>query len=289
MKYEKSKIISGILFILPAGIVYGVFALFPVVQTSMLSFYKWDGAQPIKLFVGFKNYARAVHDPILWLALRNNVVWVLLSVTLPVGVGLMLALLLSKKPWGNLLFRISYFMPCIMSLIVVGIIWGWIYHPMIGIINVTLRAVRLDMWARGWLGDPVWALPSLIIAGAWTYYGFTMIIFLAGLQNIDPILYEAAKIDGANAFQSFLHITIPGLRPVITLILCYTMIGSFKVFDLVYVTTKGGPFNKTEVLSMYIYYNAFRTSEIGYASSIAIILSAIVITLVAIFLFLRER
>jgi raffinose/stachyose/melibiose transport system permease protein len=291
--YKKASLknsFEAYFFILPAFVIYVIVVLKPLLNTIVLSFYEWDGASE-KIFVFLKNYQKLFSDPIFLTALRNNLAWIVASIFIPMILGLLLAVLLwsIKNQRIRFLFQTSYFMPVIPSLIIVGIIWGWIYNPVFGAANKILKMIGLGALSRGWLGSPVWALPSVILAGNWTFFGFCMTIFLAGLQNIDKNLFEAAIIDGANRIQSFRYITIPSLRNQINLLIIYILIGSFKVFDIVYVMTKGGPFNSTEVVGTYMYTRAFEHSLVGYGSSMATILALIVSISTLIFLRLREE
>ncbi len=208
---------------------------------------------------------------------------------LPVSAGLLLAVLITqKKVIGQTLFRVVYFIPYVLSLVIVGIVWGWIYHPTFGILNMMLRWVGLGSLARGWLGDPTWALFGVIIAGSWTYFGFCMIIIRSALMDISPSLYEAARIDGANNFQTFFNITIPSIRNVLNFLMLLSLINSFKVFDIIYVMTNGGPYNKTEVAAIYIYSRAFIQSRVGYSSSLSVILIIMVSLITFILIKLRR-
>ncbi|MBI3962322.1 MAG: sugar ABC transporter permease [Deinococcus sp.] len=190
---------------------------------------------------------------------------------------------------GQIVFRVSFFLPAVLSLVIVGIIWGWVYNPLFGLLNSTLRALGLESWTRGWLGEPGWALAAIILAGAWTYFGFCMVVFLAALQGVDRSLYEAAVIDGASRPQVFWHITLPSIRGVITLMMVNSLVGSFKVFDIVYVMTAGGPFHNTDVIGTYMYTRAFRQSLVGYSASMAVVLTVVVVAGSLFLLWFRER
>jgi len=274
---KKVKQFKPILFILPALIFYVIFLVIPIIRTIQFSFYSWDGASPIMDFVGFDNYTRMVHDPIFWKSLGHNIFWIVATIILPVGLGLILAALLSNRMVkGKLLFRVTYFMPVIVSLVAVGIIWNWIYHPEFGIVNEVLRFIGFDSLAYPWLGNERTVLPALIVAGSWTYYGFCMVIFLAAMQGIDKSYYEAATIEGANVIQIFFYVTIPLLRNTITLLVLNSLIGSFKVFDLIFLMTKGGPYHSSEVIGTYMFNQAFAMNDIGYGAAISIALAILI-------------
>lgn len=281
---------AAYLFILPPLVLYGAFVLYPLVQTIGLSFTNWDGVSPTKQFVGWANYARMLKgDKLFARAFTHNLYWILLGTVSPIVIGLILAALLATRIKGRTFFRTVYFMPSVLSTMVVGIIWGWIYNPVFGLLNEVLKKMGLETLTRSWLGEGQTALTALIIAAIWSYFGFCVVVFLAGLQNIDVSLYEAAQIDGANGIQRFFHITIPGLREVITMVTTYTLIGGFRVFDIVWVTTRGGPANATEVMSTYIYRNAFQQNYVGYGAAMALTLSTIIVVISIAFIRVRER
>lgn len=280
--------LTGYLMILPALFFYAVFILYPVVGSTILSFHKWDGAGA-KLFVGVANYLQAFGDRIVWMSFRNNVVYTMGIILLGVFPGLILAVLLARKLAGRSAFQSIFFFPRLLTQVIVAIVWGWIFNPIFGLLNYSLRTVGLGFLAKGWLGDPQFALWAIIVAGAWTYFGFCMVIFLAGLQNTDPTLYDAARIDGANAFQTFLYVTIPQIRHVITMVVIYTVIDSFKVFDLVYILTQGGPGNSTQIMATYIYQKSFRENYFGYGASVAVLLTIFILVVSVLFLRYRER
>jgi len=245
---------SAYLFVLPPLVLYAVFVIYPLLGTISLSLTNWDGVSPTKEFVGLANYAKMFQADRLFLRAFSHILyWIVLGTISPIVIGLGLAALLFTRIRGRTFFRTVYFMPAVLSSMVVGIIWGWIYNPVFGLLNEILKRLGLASLTRAWLGDSGTALTALIVAAIWSYFGFCVVIFLAGLQNIDVSLYEAAEIDGANALQRFIHVTIPGLREVITMVTTYTLIGGFRVFDIVWVTTRGGPANATEVMSTYIY------------------------------------
>lgn len=266
-----------------------IFVFYPLVDTFFLSFYKWSGATVTKDFVGLLNYGKLIHDKIFWIAFLHNVIWTVLSIVVVVSIALVLAVLLSGKTKGRELLTVVYYLPAMIAPVAVGIMWSLMYHPQIGILNMSLKLVGLGFLARPWLGLSGWSLVALILASGWTYHGFCTILFLAGLQNIDPQLYDAAKIDGANNLQQFFHITIPSLRNVITLVLIWTIIGSFRAFDIVWSMTRGSPHHATEVLSTWLYQKGFQASEVGYAATMSVVLTAIVLTCTIFYVSYTER
>lgn len=275
--------------LVPALVVYGAFMLWPIGQTVWLSFTNWDGITGSPAWQGFDNYRRLVGDARFLEGLAHNLEWVVGS-WLAQGLGLLVAALLSAE-WvrGRTFFRTVMFVPATMSLVVVGIVWDQVYDPNGGLLNGALDAVGLHSAAHGWLADEHTAMPAVIATANWTYYGFAMVIFLGGLQAIDRGLYEAAALDGCGPVRRFRHVTIPGLRNQITLLLLVSFINTLRTFDLVYVMTNGGPGQSTEVVAYYIYSLAFVTGQVGYGAAVAVALTVVVLLVTVVFLRLRER
>lgn len=276
-------------FLLPSFVLYLVFALIPIGKTVWLSFFKWDGFSPTRAFVGFRNYAAMVADPTFWAALWHNVEWTAMTLVLAVGVALVLAAVLARLPAGRTFFRVTYFLPNVVSLSVVAVIWGELYDPFIGPITVILNRVGLGGLAHLWLGEPATVLPALNVANSWQSYGFYMVILLAGLQGIDATLYEAATVDGAGALALFRHITVPALRNVLNLVLILAFINALRGFTIVWIMTQGGPVLSSDLLATYIYRAAFIQNQIGPAAAASVALSALVIGTTLLFNRLREE
>lgn len=280
----------GILFILPAFLLYSVFFIYPFLQSIQISFTSWNGVDPSREFIGLANYARVLQDPLMWKALGHNLIWVILGTVAPIAIGLLLAVLLSgKSTRGRTFFRTIYFMPVMLSPVVVGIIWGWVYNPIYGMLNKILEGVGLGEFSRGWLGDPNLALYMVLITAVWSYFGFCLVILMAGMQNVDTELYDAANIDGANSFRQFIHVTIPQLSSVLTMIIAYTMIGGLSVFDIVYVMTAGGPANSTELIATYTYKQSFQLNSVGYGATLSMVMTLLSLAASYLFMKLRER
>ncbi len=277
------------LFILPALIFYSVFTLRPLTQSIILSFYDWDGFNPIKRFIGFANYIEAFSDPVLGLALLNNIKWVLISLILSQGTALLLAVLISRCITGQSFFRSVLFFPNMLSPMITALIWGRIYDPLIGFINTFLKSIGYGHLARGWLGSPEWALIAVCIANSWRAYGYYMVLYLAGLQSVDPTLYDAAKVDGANGWQEFWYVTLPSIRPTTTLVLSLALINSLMTFDMVWGMTQGGPFHRSEVLSTLIYKTAFASNRVGYGCALSLMQALLIFTITILFIRIRER
>lgn len=277
------------LFLAPALLFYGLFVVYPFTQSVYLSLTSWNGADPIKPFVGLGNYLRLVQDELLWLALSHNVIWMVFGTAISISLGLLLAVLMWDRPAGNTLFRTFFFMPQVLAPIIVGIIWSWIFAPRFGLLNRVLDAVGLDSLSRGWLGDPTLALYAVLGTWIWTFVGFHFVVLQAGLQNVDRALIDAALIDGANVRQRFWHVTIPQLRPVLTLVTVIALIEAFKVFDLVFAMTGGGPANRTELIATYTYDKAFIEGDVGYGAALSMVLTLITLTTAVVVTRLRER
>jgi raffinose/stachyose/melibiose transport system permease protein len=287
---ELSRNAAGFLFVLPALSLYALFFLSPFVSSLLLSFTDWDGVRAVKGFIGFANYARMSRDPLVALSLSHNLIWVVLGTLAPTVIGLLLAILVWKgRTWGRLVFRTAFFMPVVLSPVVVGIIWGWIYSPIFGILNRGLEAVGLGSVARGWLGDPTWALYAVLCTAIWNYFGFCFVILFAGLQNADMELFDAAKIDGAGSWRQLVNVTLPQLQNVLTMAVVYTLIGGFNVFDIVFVMTGGGPANLTELIATYTYKKSFMENQVGYGASLTMLMTVLSLVTSGVFLGLRER
>ncbi len=280
---------TAYLYILPSFLIYVFFVLWPIFDTLRFSFYDWDGfSTPV--FTGLGNYIRLLEDKVFHIALRNNLMFIVFYTLFPIGLGLFLTALMTRRRLRGLsFFRAGFFVPYVMSMVVVGVVWRWIYNPVFGPLNQALRAVGLEAWARPWLGDFQLALPAVGVVGTWVQYGFCMVLFIAGVQRIEETLYDAAKIDGANELQQFWYVTLPGIRSEISVALVTTLIAALKIFDLVFVTTRGGPGNQTTVVSLWLYRNAFQINRMGYAAAIAVVLSAIIMIISYVVLTIRLR
>lgn len=268
----------GYLYILPALIVYGLFLLYPFGQSVWLSFVHWDGltaATP----AGFDNYRDLFGDPALRAPFAHALLLLVFYSALPVAIGLLLAAAMSRvRIHGMTFFRTVLFLPQVLALIVVAVAWRSILAPD-GLLNDILRAVGLGSLARPWLGDYTWALPAVGIVGTWVGTGLCMVLFLAGVQRIPRELYEAARMDGAGPVREFFAVTLPGLRPHIAVALTLTIIAGLRNFDLIYVTTSGGPGNATSVPAYEVYHRAFETNQVGSAAAVGVALTVLTFVL----------
>jgi raffinose/stachyose/melibiose transport system permease protein len=279
----------AVLFVAPALLIYLVFMIYPFLNTIYLSFTNWDGITANKDWVGLSNYVRVFGEEAALKAFVNNIIWVILGTVAPVVLGLFEALLVWSGARGSLLFRTLFFLPFVLPLVVVGIVWQWIYHPLFGIVNTVLDSFGLDWLSRGWLADPHTALYAVLIAAVWGQTGFCFLILHASLQNVDMSTVEAAMIDGANWFQRARSIVIPQIAPQITMVTAVTLIGGFAVFDIIYVMTGGGPGNASQVLATYTVQVAFQQNQAGFGSSLAMLITILSLVSAVAFVRLRER
>ena len=281
---------AGYIFVGPALVILAGFLLYPIGYSLWLSLHEWDGyATRWGSFVGFENYRSLASDEVFWRATLNSVIFVIGRTPLEVGLGFLLALLLNRKLAARSLLRTLFFVPVVMSLIVVTIIFQRVYEPNTGLLNTFLQAIGLSAWAHPWLGDPATALPAVIAVSVWKNVGFSLVILLAGLQGLPQDVLEAARVDGANAWQLTLRVITPLMRPILALTALLSIIGGLKVFDLVFIMTRGGPTYSTEVLATMLYREAFELNRMGVASAIAVILVAVVLSIARVQTFvLRE-
>lgn len=273
----------GFLFITPWIIGFLVFRAGPMAASFFMSLTRYNLATMD--FIGLEHYRSLfADDPLFWKSLRNTAIYVGASVPLGLTGSLLLAMLLSAKVRGMSFFRTVFYLPSITPAVASALLWMWVFHPDIGILNHALRGLGVAN-PPGWIQSETWALPAFILMSLWGIGGARMIIFLAGLQNVSEHYYDAAKIDGANAFQRFVHITLPLISPVIFFNLVLGVIGAFQVFSTAYIMTNGGPNNATLFYALYLYRNAFQFFKMGRASAMAWILFA----LLFVFTYLQFR
>ena len=269
-------------YLAPALLLYGGFLLFPLARAAQYSLYEWDGLTPSSTFVGFRNYLAVIGDPRLREAFGHAGVLIFFYAVLPLAIGLILATILARgKVRGRGFFRVVIFLPQVIAMVVIAVTWRQLYAPD-GPINATLRAVGLGALARPWLGDYFWTLPAVGFVGTWVSTGLVTVLLMAGIARIPKDLYEAARLDGASAVQEFFAITLPSLRGEITVALTLTIVAALKTFDLVYVTTRGGPGTSTTVPSYEVYRNAFELGRVGIATAIGIVLTVIIFAINAV-------
>jgi multiple sugar transport system permease protein len=277
-------------FLAPGLLLIGTFFVLPAIAAfglSMTDFDLYSLAAPADMrFIGIGNYTRLAHDPLFWQSLANTAYFVFIGGPLSVGTSLAAALLLNARAvrWQPV-FRTVYFAPVVTTLVAVAIVWRYLYDPRYGLLDTALGALGLPR--IDWLGNMHWAMPALILMTVWKNFGYNMIVFIAGLQAIPADLYDAARVDGASAWQRFRFVTVPGLAPTFLFVGVTTMIGYTQVFAEPYVMTQGGPLHATLSIVLYMYEQGFRWWRVGFAASIAVVL--FLITLAATVLQLRRR
>jgi len=263
------------LFIAPFFILFGIFLLFPFLYSFWISLHSWDGVS-LPAFVGLANYAELFGDELFWKSLYNTVYILVLNIPLQLGLALLLAVALnSEAVRGRSVMQLVYFMPIIVSVVVVAIVFSLLYDSYTGLINYVLEWVGLT--AIPWLASEAWSKLSIVLLITWRWTGYNMVIILAGLQAIPKELYEAGLIDGASGWKAFRHITVPLVKPILLFCLIMSIIGLFKIFTEPYILTFGGPNNSSQTMVTYIYNNAFRYSRLGYGSALAYVLFLLIL------------
>lgn len=268
---------SYLIFLLPAVVIFSVFAVVPIIQTVYYSLFQWDGIGDMS-FKGLGNYTKLFSDDIFYIALKNTIYLMLFSVFVGVSISLTLAILLSQKIRAASFFKTSVFIPTILSTVIVGMIWNFVYHPRVGTLNAFLEGIGLEAWTRPWLTDPDFSFLSVLVANTWQWVGFHTVILLAGVLNIPKDVLEAASIDGVNRTRRVFNVIIPLMWPTLIVDILLNVTGSLRAFDIVYVMTLGGPNHQTELLATYMYSKSFTQFDYGYGSAIAV--SILVLTLI---------
>ena len=297
--------LSAATFLAPSFVGLLAFSVVPIIGALVVSFLDWDILTPPK-YVGLANYAALWHEVRGGEAFRqvlvNTIYFTAGTVPLAMAVSLAVALLLNRKIWGVAAFRVIYFLPSVTSIVALSIVWRLMYNPDFGMVNRLLTAVKIPWVSNGaagfvplitnppgWLADPHWAMPAIIIMSVWAGLGYNAILYLAGLQGIGASFYEAARIDGANAWQLFRHVTWPLLSPTTLFIFTMSVIGGFQVFTQIYMMTAGRPTPQTEVYVYHIYTQAFTAFKLGYASALAFVLFIMILSVTLIQLSVTKR
>jgi multiple sugar transport system permease protein len=293
---------AGLLFALPHLVLFGVFLLAPVLFGFAISLYRWHVLAQDKPFVGLANYSAALEDDIFWLALRNTAYYVALVVPAGNLVSLLLALGLATVRRFSTFYKVSYYLPVVISIAVVAVLWRWLYNTQVGLLNMYLQQAVNGLRTLGlplppyqpipWLSNPLWVMPSIALMSIWWHAGGNMVLYLAGIHNIPDDYYEAATIDGANAWQRFWAITWPLLRPTTLFCLVFSVLGAFQIFGQTFVlfAPGSGPARSGLTLAFYMYDQGFSQYEMGYGAAVAYLLFAIILVLTAIqFRFFSER
>jgi ABC-type sugar transport system permease subunit len=274
---RRRRRLTGYLYLLPMVALVGVFLLYPAVKTIWVALTDATGTSAGS-FVGLDNFSRLFSDPAFRTSVRNTVYWVIGALILQVGLGLLLAIVLSNMRAGDWLKRLFY-LPATLSGAAVGVIWFYVFNPDNGLLTSFLGAIGLESLTTRWLADPPINTFAMIFAAMWQGLGPAMILFLVGLQNLPREPIEAARVDGAQGLRLFWHITLPLLRPMTAVVVAITMINNFKVFDLIWVMTQGGPYRSSETLAVTMYRESFVSFSVGYGASVAVVLTVVVLVL----------
>jgi len=276
MTTTRTRALAPYLYVLPAFLLFATFSIYPFYKLAALSLFDWDGITPTMRFVGLANYQEVfAHSPVFWRSFWQAGYITLLALVFQNALALALAMAVNRELRGGAAYRVIFYLPPILSGIVVGLIWGWIYDGNFGVFNETLKRLGLGDWARSWLADPKTALTAVAVIHMWKGFGWGFVIFLAGLQTIPQELYEAATVDGANAWCRFRHITLPLLAPVCILVSILTILGTMQIFEIIVATTQGGPGYHTEVPITRILASMLGSSRFGYACSQGIVFGLI--------------
>lgn len=270
MKKKKVKL-TPYLFLMGAFLIHFLLVALPSLSTLIMSLFDWNGLGGAE-FIGLKNFREIFTvDSVVKTAVINNLKWTLIFITVPIVLGFVAAVVISRIQRLQMLFRTTYFIPYVLSAAVISKIWSAYYNPYYGFNKLfeTLGWAKLSEVL--WLGDPKIALYAVAFVDVWHWWGFIMVMFLSALQQVEPALYESARVDGANTWQEIIHVTIPCIRRTIAFLLIMTVMWSFLTFDYVYVMTNGGPNNSTEILATWIYKNAFQKYRVGYASALCVV------------------
>jgi len=259
------------LFLLPALVLYLVFVIIPILQAARFSLYKWNGLGPLEDFIGLKNYQVALASDVFWQAVGNNMLIIVLSLALQIPFSLALAILLNRRFPGRAVFRLLFFVPYVLSEAITGIVFSLLLQPD-ALIDATLQSVGLEGLVQDWLGNTDIVMITLFVIISWKYFGFHMILLLAGLQGIPKELEEAALIDGASRRQAFRFVTLPLLGPTLRVSIFLSVIGALQLFDMVWVMTGGGPLNASTTMAVNMFKTGFERQQMGYGSALAVLL-----------------
>jgi multiple sugar transport system permease protein len=263
-------------FLTPGILYFTIFLILPLIAAAYVSFTNWDIMTPPK-WVGLKNYAELLKNQVIRRSILNTFYYAAVTIPVTISLGLMIALALNRAFFGRTIYRIVYYLPVVISAAATALLWIWIFQSQVGLLNHVLRS--LDLPTQSWLVSPIYAMPVIMWTGIWQSLGWSVLVFLAGLQNIPEVYYEAGKIDGANTTQLFRHVTWPLLAPTTLFVFVILIIGSMQVFGTVLIMTDGGPLNSTTVIVHQVYINAFQYLRMGYASAMGMILFLFILVL----------
>lgn len=269
-----------LMFILPTILLYFMFFIYPMLSSVYYGFTNWDGLN-VAHFNGFDNFSKAFKDQDFWNAVRNNLYFIFFSVFIQIPLIIFFAILISSVKRFQGFYKTTVFMPSILSTAVVGILWGFIYEPEVGIVNQILGKLGIDKIY--WLADEKWAMMSVLFTNAWQWMGFYIVLVLAAILSIPKEIGEAAAIDGATGFQRAFYLTLPLIKPIISVIIMLSIAGALRVIDIVLVMTNGGPAGATEVMASYMVSKAVSTGDYGYGTALSLLIFAFAIILTALY------
>lgn len=274
---KKKRNLEALLFVIPAIIILGIFVYYPLIQNVINSFHSFTLSSVTKEWVGFENYKHILTDKNILISLKNNVLYAIISIIIQVGFGLVLAAVLEDIAFQKVgpIFRSVYFLPTVISMTVVCLLFEFVYNPQMGLLNSFLEAVGLENLTRIWLGSKKTAMYAVIAVSQWQSTGYVTMLFIVAIQKIPTDLYEAAEVDGAGKIRRFLSITVPQVRQMFFVTMILTVVGAFTVFNEPYIMTGGGPGTATMVLSLHMYQTGFVKNDMGYASTIAMLIFVI--------------
>lgn len=288
MKTTRQEARTGVLFLLPALILFGLFTAYPLVNTVIMSVYEWDGYSQEKLFVGLDHFVRVFGDSVFWLGMRNVLIFALAAFIVMNPIALLLAIFVTSKMRGSRVYGIIYYLPVMLSGIVVGFVWSWMFNTDYGLINSLLRNIGLSSLAQDWLNKPNSALAAITIASVWQGIGGSFILFWAGLQSIPTDFYESADLEGAGFFRKLFSITLPSITHIMTVVIILTAVGAVNTYQIVISLTRGGPAGATTVPIKYIFDMAQEYGNFGYATAMSVVMGLILLAFSLIRMYLTK-
>lgn len=280
--------LAFVVFVVPALILYITFFIVPLINSLRYSITSWNGVTD-PIFNGVDNFIKAFNDPDFWVAFRNNIYFLLFSVFIQVPVIVVVSILISNVKRLNNFYKITVFLPTILSTAAIGVIWKFMYSPDAGMINQFLRTIGLESWTRVWLGDENFAMLAILATNGWQWTGFYIVLVLAGIFAIPKEIIEAGEIDGAVGWRKATLLTLPLIRPVVIVTMFLSITGSMKALDIVMIMTNGGPYGSSEVMATYMYKQAYSMSDFGYANAISIIITVFTAILSLIYHLISTR
>jgi len=281
---------QGWMLLAPALAIYAGFALYPMIEVFVLSFQRWNGLSPTREFAGLANYLFIFRDdPVFWMAFNNTVIWTALAIAIPTVIGFALAVALNQALPARNALRAVFYLPVVIAPIAVATMWKWMYDPFFGLFNTLLTDLGLQGLIGDWLGDRRIALYAIFIAYVWQHAGFSMVLFLAGLQGVPDSLIEAARMDGASRWQVLRYVILPALRTTTTVVIVLSFIQSLRAFDIVYGMTLGGPAQSTQMLALWAFTQSMQIHDFGRGAAVAVVLLVITIAVIVPYLLWRAR